>query len=293
MALTGLASIAERCYKITQSYLEIEDPLTAIIAETQDAIKLTKKYLLQDIFDRWSPLGGEISLSYNGGKDCQVLLLIYLACLHEYYSQNMPGQPLPIKRLNAVFIDQAETFTTLEQFVEETKERYSLSLYESERGTNKNISMAQAFDKYLTDHPETKAIVIGIRHTDPFAQHLKPIQRTDDGWPDFLRLQPILHWKLAQVWSFLLYSGEPICGIYSVGFTSLGDISHTLPNSHLRISNSSSLRFQWEIEHSFSGDQTVHCSALCGDDVQLQNHQYLPGWYLVDDTLERCGRNKS
>lgn len=292
MASKSLAWIAERCYRITQSYLQIEEPRTKIIAETKDAIQLTRKHLLEEIFCRWSPLNGEISLSYNGGKDCQVLLLIYLGCLHEYCLKNMPDGQFPIEKLKAVFIDQAETFTTLEHFVEDTKERYALSLYESVRGVDKNISMAQAFVNYLMDYPETKAIVVGIRYTDPFAQNLKPIQRTDDGWPDFLRLQPILHWKLAHIWSFLLYSGEPICGIYSVGFTSLGDISHTLPNSHLKASSPPPLHFQWEIEHSFNGDKAVHVSKLYGADVQLQDREYLPGWYLIDDALERCGRNK-
>ncbi|CAR26248.1 hypothetical protein ZYGR_0H00560 [Zygosaccharomyces rouxii] len=290
MAAPSLASTSERCHEIAQSYLQIEEPLSQIIRETQNAIKLTQKLLLNEIFPRWSPFNGEISFSYNGGKDCQVLLIIYLGCLWEYYKTNMNGQEFPLKTLKAVFIDQDKTFQTLEQFVESTKKRYSLSLYESDRNHTKALSMPEAFHKYLGDQPETKAIVVGIRYADPFAQDLKPIQRTDDGWPDFLRLQPLLHWKLAYIWSFLLYSGEPICGIYSVGFSSLGDINHTLPNPYLAKTNDLPLRYQWEITHGCEG--VVNCSPLSSQDSHFQNNEYLPGWYLLDDSLERCGRIK-
>lgn len=290
MAASSLANISERCHKIAQSYLEIKEPSSPIIRETQDAIKLTQRLVLNDIFPRWSPFNGEISFSYNGGKDCQVLLIIYLGCLWEYYKSNTNLQQFPLDTLKAVFIDQYQTFQTLEQFVEFTKKRYYLSLYESDRNHNKSLSMPEAFHRYLGDQPETKAIVVGIRYADPFAQDLKPIQRTDDGWPDFLRLQPLLHWKLACIWSFLLYSGEPICGIYGVGFSSLGDISHTLPNPHLSKKKALPLFYEWEITHSGKG--VVNCSPLSSQDSHFQNDEYFPGWYLLDDSLERCGRVK-
>lgn len=291
MADSNLANTSKRCYEITHSYLQITESTSEIIRGTQKDIDTTRRLLLKEIFPRWSPFDGDISFSYNGGKDCQVLLIIYLGCLWECYQSSKQHEKFPLKTLKAVFIDQDKNFETLEQFVEFTKKRYCLSLYEADRDFNKSVSMSVAFYKYLKDEPETKAIVVGIRHTDPFAEDLKPIQRTDDGWPDFLRLQPLLHWKLAHIWSFLLYSGEPICGIYGAGFTSLGDVNHTLPNSHLIKTNKLPLFFQWEIDHGSDG--VANCSSLSSKDSHLQNDQYLPGWYLLDDSLERCGRNKS
>lgn len=291
MAGPSLAIIAEHCHKIARSYLQIENSTNHIIKETQDAIKVSQDLLLNEIFPRWSPFKGEISFSYNGGKDCQVLLIIYLGCLWEYYKTTMKGKEFPLKTLEAVFIYQYQTFQTLEDFVESTKERYCLSLYESDRNQGKSLSMPEAFYRYLKDRPETKAIVVGIRHADPFAEGLKPIQRTDDGWPDFLRLQPLLHWKLACIWSFLLYSGEPVCGIYGVGFTSLGDINHTIPNPYLAKTNNLSLHYEWEIKNGGSQD-VINCSPLSPQDSHFQNGNYYPGWYLLDDSLERCGRIK-
>lgn len=302
----NLEEVAHHCYNLTTSYLQIENA-TSIISETQDAIKLTRRYFLNDIFPTWSPLNSEISFSYNGGKDCQALLLLYLSCIWEFFVLTLQDcqygrkyHAFPLKELPTVFIDQEQTFLTLEKFVSESSKRYCLSLYESGRDTEKDSSMAEAFEQYLGVHPEMQAFVIGIRHTDPYASNLKTIQRTDADWPDFLRLQPLLHWKLENVWSFLLYSNEPICGLYGVGLTSIGGISNTIPNPYLKIDqeNSPDLKFEWEIKHAYSQDQnhpdgTVCTSKVDPNDLKLldqpQDH-YLPGWYLIDDSLERAGR---
>lgn len=304
----NLGQVSEYCYNVTNSYLQITNT-TQIIADTQEAIKLTKKYLLQDIFPRWSPLNSEISFSYNGGKDCQVLLLLYLGCIWEFFLRSLQDtqydrqyHEYPLKRLPTVFIDQEQTFSTMEDFVCSTSERYCLSLYESLRDDSNSVSMAEAFEQYLEQHLETKAIVIGIRYTDPYAADLKTIQPTDSDWPDFLRLQPLLHWKLSNIWSFLLYSNEPICGIYSMGFTSVGSIKNSLPNPHLQKDREDrpDLMFQWEITHAFGktagNDQKVNVSEVNPRDLELlkeSKEQYLPGWYLVDDSLERAGRVKT
>lgn len=303
-----LGQIAQYCYNLTTSYLRIENA-TSVISETQDAIKLTRRCFLDDIFPTWSPLNSEISFSYNGGKDCQALLLLYLSCIWEFFLLTLEHSlydpkyhAFPLKELPTVFIDHEQTFSTLEEFVATSSKRYCLSLYESGRDNERDTSMADAFKKYLEVHPEMKAFVIGIRHTDPYAANLKAIQRTDANWPDFLRLQPFLHWKLANVWSFLIYSNEPICGLYGLGLTSIGSINNTLPNPHLKVDQDDkpNLMFQWEIEHAFSDSkdasgEAVNVSTVNAANLKLLNQpqdRYLPGWYLTDDSLERAGRIK-
>lgn len=304
----SLSAIAERCYNMTSSYLNVTTN-DLIIKDTQDAIKLTRRYLLEDVFTRWSPLNGEISFSYNGGKDCQVLLLLYLSCLWEFFiiqagqsQYDIQYQKFPMNKLFSVYIDLAETFPTLETFVNITSERYQLSLYSStrEHGT-KASNMSCAFNDFLKRYPETQAILIGVRATDPFGDTLKTIQKTDSNWPDFYRIQPILHWKLANIWSFLLYSGEPICGLYGEGFTSIGGIDSTLQNPYL-IENDNMeklpLKFQWEIENSYEhesdGINVLEIDPLDRDWLaKFGPDNYLPGWYLVEDDLERAGRIKS
>ncbi|CCH61322.1 hypothetical protein TBLA_0E02660 [Henningerozyma blattae CBS 6284] len=297
-----LGKIAEICYNITTSYLNLPGN-TDIIISTQKAILTTKHQLLDDAFARWSPLNGDISFSYNGGKDCQVLLLIYLSCLWEFFLNTIKGSQyggnshqFPLFELPTVFIDQEETFSTIKAFVEDTSDRYGLSLYESSRNDTVKMSMAMAFEHYLSLHQETKAIVIGIRHSDPFGENLKYIQETDSGWPEFMRIQPILHWNLSNIWSFLLYSGEPICGLYGVGYTSLGGLNNTLPNPYLKLSDNTEEKkseFEWELNHRFE-NQKLELEIHPNDRAILDtfSNKYKPGWYLTDEKLERAGRLK-
>lgn len=301
-----LADISRHCYELTQAYLGAQNA-SSIVQETQEAIRETRAIILTEVFSRWSPLNGEISFSYNGGKDCQVLLLLYLGCLWEFFALQVSRsqyaaayQRFPLQNLFSVYIDLAETFPSLETFVDETAARYELSLYSSRREHGAQASdMAAAFSDFLERYPETQAILIGVRATDPFGETLKPVQKTDKGWPDFYRVQPLLHWRLAHVWSFLLYSGEPVCGLYEHGFTSIGSVDTTLPNPHLRGLGETAPqhKFQWEVEHSYgTAGSGINARPLDPSDVSwlaaLGEDKYLPGWYLTDDSVERAGRIK-
>ncbi|CCK72549.1 FMN adenylyltransferase KNAG_0K01850 [Huiozyma naganishii CBS 8797] len=304
-----LAEISRHCYELAQSYLDLDgSTLDGVINETQNAIRLTRDYFLEDIFTRWSPLDGEISFSYNGGKDCQVLLLLYLGCLWEFFvvqagksQYALQFQLFPMHSLPSVFINLDETFPILYRFINESAARYHLELYESCPQCNDGpCDMPSQFRRFLDGPGEgTRAIVIGVRYTDPFGDQLEPIQRTDSNWPDFVRLQPLLHWRLSNVWSFLLYSGEPISELYKVGFTSIGSIEGTTPNPHLLRTKHSGARekeegrspFQWEIDHRYIASATAR-EEHSEEWLQSLAEQYLPGWYLTDDSLERAGRLK-
>ncbi|CEP61229.1 FMN adenylyltransferase LALA0_S02e09648g [Lachancea lanzarotensis] len=301
-----LADISEHCHNITNSYLAVTNG-SELVESTQEAIRLTRYHLLEEVFSRWDPFGNQLSFSYNGGKDCQVLLILYLSCLWEFFitktrnsQYDSQYHQFPLQFLPTVYINQAETFNTLEQSIESARERYFLSIYESPRN---QTSMPEAFENYLKVHSTAKAIVIGIRYTDPFGADLCCIQETDSGWPQFMRVQPLLHWTLANVWSILLYSNEEICGLYEKGFTSIGGINSTVPNPALKIRNDDATScgkrnpFEWEISNAY-GKETpcnkVKVSKLTdADEVLLQSTGQLdfhPGWFLINDSLERAGR---
>ncbi|SCU93954.1 LAME_0F05578g1_1 [Lachancea meyersii CBS 8951] len=302
-----LADISRHCHNITTSYLASSGG-SDIVNSTKQAIRLTRHHLLEEVFRRWDPFGNQLSFSYNGGKDCQVLLILYLSCLWEFFVRNTGFSQygsqyhrFPLRSLPTVYINQAETFSTLEKSIESARERYFLSIYESPRN---QTSMPEAFENYLELHSNTEAIVIGIRHTDPFGENLQCIQSTDSGWPHFMRIQPLLHWNLANVWSLLLYSNEEICGLYGKGFTSIGGINSTLPNPALKIDTlSGSLtlenRFKWEIFNAYdkqTSSENVNVSQLSdADEALLQStgqSGYHPGWFLTDDSQERAGRTR-
>jgi FAD synthetase len=49
-----------------------------------------------------------------------------------------------------------------------------------------------------------------------------------------MRINPILNWTYGDVWAFLHDVGAMHCSLYDHGYTSLGSVTDTKPNSALR-----------------------------------------------------------
>ena len=132
-----------------------------------------------------------LSLSYNGGKDCLVLLILYLACLHE-----LPDLP---DSLETIYIVSAHAFAEVDEFVESSSRIYHLSLERLERP-----SMKDAFEEYLEKRKGIRAIFVGTRRTDPHGHKLTSFDMTDRGWPSFMRIHPVIDWHYREIWTVSL-----------------------------------------------------------------------------------------
>lgn len=72
--------------------------------------------------------------------------------------------------------------------------------------------MREAFADYLAHNDRVEAIFVGTRRTDPHGGRLGSFQRTDGGWPGFMRVHPVIEWRYGEVWavSFSLSSQDSL-----------------------------------------------------------------------------------
>ena len=153
-----------------------------------------------------------LSLSYNGGKDCLVLLVLILACLPGWVAgcptSSSCGAPLPepprpspaasaapSQTLHAIYIVSHDPFAEVEEFVATSAQQYHLDL------KRYALPMRPALEAYLGDRPAVKAVFLGTRRTDPHGEFLTHFDPTDAGWPQFMRVHPVIDWHYVEIWA--------------------------------------------------------------------------------------------
>lgn len=158
-------------------------------------------------------------LSFNGGKDCTVLLhLVHEMMKHKGFKNH---------KLLAVYFKLEDSFPEVEQFVQDTVKRYNLDLLELQG------PMKEGLTKLLKEKPHLKAVFMGSRRGDPRCQSLTEITKTDNGWPDIMRVNPLLDWSYQNVWQMIREFQIPYCKLYDQGYSSLGSVHNTSRNPAL------------------------------------------------------------
>ncbi|CAE6460993.1 unnamed protein product [Rhizoctonia solani] len=259
------------------------------------------------VIDRGLDIHGldKLSISFNGGKDCTVLLHLLSAVLRRRdvegigygpvyqagnvvadgavvspslsnatLSPSVPATKIPpsntpsstttanitakLPPIHSVYVLCPSPFLEVEEFVESSIKAYNLRL------VRVSGSMRAALQAYLdTKEAEgVEAVLVGTRRNDPHGAKLDFLQHCDPGWPNLLRVHPIINWSYTQVWQYLRHPRlkVPYCHLYDDGYTSLGSTYNTFKNPALQVLTSSSLP-TWK-----------------------------PAYTLEDGSLERAGR---
>lgn len=254
-----LHAVAADLHSRVHSFLAESHPPDSLLARVQKQTRISLS-VIDRALSQYKI--NELSLSYNGGKDCLVLLILFLAGLHPLPPPSEGG----ISTIPAIYALPPDPFLSVEDFVQSSSRAYHLSLTRYTTEPPKT-TLRSAFASYLALNPNIKAIFVGTRRTDPHGAKLTHFDRTDHGWPDFMRIHPVIDWHYAEIWAFIRRLGIEYCPLYDEGFTSLGGTSNTHPNPKLKVEGSGE-------GQNGGGDQ-----------------QYRPAYELTDDLEERLGRD--
>lgn len=102
-------------------------------------------------------------LTFNGGKDCTVLLhLLNIVRKIRYPKYQEP--------LSCLYVRDHDTFPEQDKFVAQCQVYYNLDIVSLSQG------MKDALAEYLNRKPNLKACFLGTRRTDPYSASLKTFQ---------------------------------------------------------------------------------------------------------------------
>lgn len=183
--------------------------------------ELHLKKALALIYEIYQKPNVKYALTFNGGKDCT--LLLYLLLRMKFAMKALTASEED-KKLLVLYIQTENSFPEIEDFINELSLKYSkdMTLLRKD-GTLKHV-LKDYCGYYL---------FMGTRRSDPFSSQLGYCSATDSDWPSLVRVMPLLDWSYHEVWFLLIKSYFPICKLYRDGYTSLGNISNTRRNPRL------------------------------------------------------------
>ncbi|KAJ5178611.1 uncharacterized protein N7500_001310 [Penicillium coprophilum] len=195
-----LPVVIARIHARVQSFLNESHAPDTLLASVQRQTRISLE-VVSTALQRYKL--SELSVSYNGGKDCLVLLILFLAGLHPTRARNeshpsdaeanvnandtSPSADLDTEAqiaaatvIPAIYALPPDPFDEVEDFVISSAEAYHLAITKYTTAPPAS-TLRSSFEDYLARHPGIRAIFVGTRRTDPHGAQLTHFDRTDGG----------------------------------------------------------------------------------------------------------------
>jgi FAD synthetase len=190
----------------------------------------------------------ELCIAFNGGKDCCLVLYLYYHLFKHYFQIN--GSTM--RKMNVLIMELGTTqFQEVKNFIS-----YLFGDYYSMKYINLIVlkdtikTLKECLIDFKQMYPQILYILMGTRRTDnEYVKNLKEFSPTDNNWPHFIRVNPLLDWNYSEVWYFLIRYEIPYCSLYDLGYTSLGNPNKTIKNEDLFDSNSNTYKPAYLLEN--------------------------------------------
>jgi FAD synthetase len=187
----------------------------------------------------------KLGFAFNGGKESTIVFDMVI----KYIPRTVMSD------IKFFYMPHDHDFPDLHNFIMKIVNNHDIELLEYK--TVKD-AITDLKNKYGID-----AILMGSRKTDPGCNDLNIFSPTDEGYPNIIRINPIIDWSYRGVWEYIDNHNLEVCSLYNMGYTSIGNKTNTFPNYLLFNSNGNG------------------------------NDRYIHAKYLPDGTRERIGRIKS
>ncbi|GAA5858242.1 hypothetical protein JCM1840_001109, partial [Sporobolomyces johnsonii] len=190
----------------------LQDSLAVYALASQDSPLGHKVKHALDIIDKairdYGP--DQVALSFNGGKDCTVLVHLFAASLLHHLSTSLSSSaPAPLP-LNTIYVRCSSPFPQVEAFTSLCAARYHLALDAIEGGMK--TALQGYLDRKRARGEDIRAVLVGTRRGDPHGASLTAFAPTDPDWPSFMRVHPILDWSYSEIWQFLRHPSLTLGG---------------------------------------------------------------------------------
>jgi len=208
-------------YFIPSLMCELHERVSAWLNDLEDEEAVRQINIALDIirecFVRY-PLNA-VAMAFNGGKDCTVVLHLVRIVVSEIHATKN------ISLLKFGVFEHADEFPEIHQFVDELKLKHGISIVTYPSSYRKGLEMM--YDQGI------RAVLMGQRRSDPHGGSLEHFSPCTEGWPDIVRVNPILDWSYSTIWKFLKGLNLDYCILYDQGYSSLGSMKTTKRNPHL------------------------------------------------------------